>query len=175
MLLCVVVLCHCPFFLVIFCHMVDWVSERQGVSSSTDSEWLPAPPLIISPRQMDNTKIAQNWQRQISAFSFMADTKIKRGHFCILNFGWHHFWLKRVLTSQSWLWGGQPGILIESSTKFYHSMLNALILSLNTQCFNFITQCSRLYGRYLNKFYWHSCSPHWQGKIGFKIYYTRIS
>ena len=53
----------------------EWVG-RCGVQHG---QWMiGGSPLIIHPRQMDNTKIAQNWRTNILAFSFLVGAKINQ-------------------------------------------------------------------------------------------------
>lgn len=97
-----------------------WLGEWVGRCGVQHGQWMiGGSPLIIHPRQMDNTKIAQNWRRNIFAFSFLVDASEEEKH-DLLNCScsmWRY-----LLASQSEPGGDQPRILIESSTKFYHSM-----------------------------------------------------
>ena len=124
-----------------------WLGEWVGRCGVQHGQWMiGGSPLIIHPRQMDNTKIAQNWRTNISAFSFLVGAKInqqwrrRKNLICSTQFEtclcsmWRCLIVSQVqpclLALQSEPGDGKPGILIESSTKFYHSIVNAL-LSLN--------------------------------------------
>ena len=70
------------FLLQCFFHQADWVSEWEGVVSSTDSEWLEAPPLIIHPDKWTTPKLPKIDGGTFSHFLFWLTPVRRRSMTC---------------------------------------------------------------------------------------------